>query len=281
VTIRFDVSGAIGQPAYIDMQAMQIDAAAYLFAQPVFVSDAVGIAVKNIRIAVNGIVPVAAQPFRRIDTLVMQSGTQLSPLGAVIPVQLGPDNDMFHLEFEVLGNQFGLAELIAPSSPPAPVPDVAEPDLGLRTFSQINDTMASLTGIDANQNVVLAAYSELSGSLPPASDLNSFAAAQQIAIQRLATGYCGAVVNNANNCDSFFGACAIDGNAKDDVAMTLYDRFIGDNLANQPARADVTVELVRMIDDLGCPNGCTGTTAETALQATCAAVLSSAAVTVN
>jgi hypothetical protein len=112
---------------------------------------------------------------------------------------------MFHLEFEVLGNQFGLAELIPPSSPPAPVPDVVEPDLGLRTFSQINDTMASLTGIDANQNEVLAAYSELLGSLPPASDLNSFAAAQQIAIQRLATGYCGAVVNNANNCDSFFG----------------------------------------------------------------------------
>ena len=281
VTIRFDVSDAIGQPASIDMQAMQIDAAAYLFAQPVFVSDAVGIAVRNIRIAVNGVVPVAAQPFRRIDTLVMQTGTELSPLGAVIPVQLGPDNDMFHLEFEVLGNQFGLAELVPPSSPPAPVPDVAEPDLGLRMFSQINDTMASLTGIDANQNVVLAAYSELSGSLPPAADLNSFAAAQQIAIQRLATDYCGAVVNDANNCDNFFGACSIDGNAKDQVATTLYDRFIGDNLANQPARADVTLELVRMIDDLGCPNGCNGATAETALQATCTAVLSSAAVTVN
>ncbi len=281
VTIRFDVSDIIGQTAYIDMQAMQIDAAAYLFAQPVYVSDAEGIAVKNIRIAVNGVVPVAAQPFRRIDTLVMQSGTELSPLGAVIPVQLGPDDDMFHLEFEVLGNQFGLAELVPPSSPPAPVPDAAEPDLGLRTFSQINDTMASLTGIDANQNVVLAAYSDLRGSLPPASDLLSFAAAQQIAIQRLATNYCGAVVNDINNCDSFFGACSIDGNAKDQVAMTLYDRFIGDNLANQPARADVTVELVRMIDDLGCPNGCNGATAETALQATCTAVLSSAAVTVN
>ncbi|MCH8320094.1 MAG: hypothetical protein IH790_03945, partial [Acidobacteria bacterium] len=76
------------------------------------------------------------------------------------------------------------------------MPDVAEPDLGLRTFSQINDTMARLTGIDANQNVVLAAYSELRGSLPPASDLFSFAAAQQIALLRLPTGYCGAVVND-------------------------------------------------------------------------------------
>ena len=260
---------------------MQIDAAGYLFAQPQYVGDATGVAVKNIRIAVNGIVPVAVQPFRRVDTIVMQTGTELSPLGAVIPVQLGADDDQFHLEFEILGNQFGLAELVPPSSPPAPVPDVPEPDLGMRTFSQVNDTMSSLTGIDANQNTVLAAYTELRGTLPPSSDLLSFAAAQQIAIQRLATDYCGAVVLDNANCSGFFGSCTIAGNAKDQVAMTLYDRFIGDNLATQPDRTDVTVELVRMIDDLGCPNGCNGATAETALQATCAAVLSSAAVTVN
>jgi len=281
VTVRFDISGTIGQTAYIEMQAMQIDPAAYLFAEPVYVSDAAGVAIKNIRIGVNGIVPVAVQPFRRIDTVVMQTGTELSPLGALIPVQLGPDNDQFHLEFEVLGNQFGLAELVPSSSPPAPVPDEVEPELGLRTFSQVNDTMASLTGVDANQNTVLASFTELRGSLPSSSELMTFAAAQQIAIQRLATDYCGVIVNDSANCDSFFGACSIDGNAKDQVATTLYDRFIGDNLADQPERADVTTEIVRVIDDLGCANGCNGATAQTALQATCAAVLSSAAVTVN
>jgi len=281
VTIRFDVSSVVGEAAFIDMQAAQIDAAAYLFAEPVYVSDATGVAIKNIRIGVNGAVPVAVQPFRRIDTVAMQTGTVLSPLGAVIPVQLGPDDDQFHLEFEVLANQFGTTELIPPSSPPAAVPDVVEPDLGLRTFSQINDTMSGLTGVDANQNVVLASYSTLRGSLPPSSDLLTFAAAQQVAIQRLATDYCGVVVNDNASCDNFFGACAIDVNAKDQVAATLYGRFIGDNLLNQPALADVAVEIVRMIDDLGCANGCTGATAEIALQATCAAVLSSAAVTVN
>jgi len=141
--------------------------------------------------------------------------------------------------------------------------------------------MASLTGIDANQRVVLASYTELRGALPSSTELSSFAAAQQIAIQRLATEYCGAVVNDNASCDNFFGACSIDVNAKDQVATTLYDRFIGDNLANQPDSADVAVELVRMIDDLGCANGCNGATAQTALQATCAAVLSSAAVSVN
>ena len=52
-TLRFDLASVIGQTAYIDMQAIQIDPAAYVFGQPVFVSDMTGIRVKNIRIAVN------------------------------------------------------------------------------------------------------------------------------------------------------------------------------------------------------------------------------------
>ncbi|MGI9237159.1 MAG: LamG-like jellyroll fold domain-containing protein, partial [Woeseiaceae bacterium] len=281
VTMRFDVSAVVGQTAYIDFQAAQIDAAGYLFARPVFVSDATGVTIKNIRIGVNGAIPVAAQAFRRVDTIVNATGTELSPLGSVIPVALGVDNDQFHLEFEVLAGQAGTAEPMVPSSPPPPAADVMESERGLRTFAQINDTMSSLTGIDANQNTVLASYTELQGSLPVTADLMSFAAAQQIAIQRLAVSYCGAVVSDGPTCDAFFGACAIDGAAKDQVATVLYDRFIGANLANQPDIADVTTEIVSVIDDLQCAGGCNGATAELALQASCAAVLSSAAVTVN
>lgn len=281
VTMRFDVSTVVGQAAYVDMQASQLDPNGYLFAKPVFVSDAPDVAVKNIRLVVNGTTPVATQPFRRINTIVTQSGTELSPLGGVVPVQLGADQDQFHLEFEQLGNQMGLAEMVPPSSPPAPTVDVPEPEFGLRTFSQINDTMSSLTGIDANQNAVQASYGELRVSLPPAANALGFAAAQQIAVQRLATSYCGALVGDNAACTGFFGACAVDGNAKDQVADTLYDRLIGDNLATQPARAGVAAEVVRMIDDLGCAAGCNGAEAETVLQATCSAVLSSSAVTLN
>lgn len=281
VTIRFDVSAVLGQTGYIDFQAAQIDAQGYLFANPTFVSDAANVAIKSIRIGVNGQIPVAAQPFRSVDTIATQTGFQLSPLGAVIPVALGSENDQFHLDFEMLAGQMGLAEPVAPSNPPAPVPDVMEPDHGLRTFSQINDTMSALTGVDANQGQVLARYTELRGSLPATSDVLSFAGATQIAIQRLATEYCGVLVNDAGSCNAFFGACSIDAADKDQVATTLYDNFIGDNIANQPDRAGVTTELVGVIDDLGCAAGCNGATAEVALQASCAAVLSSAALTVH
>ena len=236
---------------------------------------------KNIRVGINGSVPVAVQPFRRLDTTVMQSGEVMSPLGAIIPVELGIDNDQFHLEFEVLGVLQGLAEMPVPSAPPLPVPDIPDADYGMRNFSQLNDTMADLTGVDPNENAVLATYAEVRDSLPPTSDLLSFGATQQIAIQRLASAYCGAVVSDGVRCDAFFGNCAVDGNAKDQVADTLYDRLIGANIALQPQRADVTTEIVRVIDDLGCANGCNGAEGELVLQATCAAVLSSAAVTVN
>ena len=281
ISLRFDVANILGAPSYIEMQAAVLDPFSYVFGRPTFVSDVTGIQVKNIRIGVNGAIPVAAQAFRRVDTMAMNSGTELSPLGAVIPAALGMDNDQFHLEFEVLGGQFGMAESIAPPNPPPPAPDLPEPEFGIRTFSQINDTMSTLTGISANDNTVRNRYSELKDSLPSTSDLLAFAAAQQIAIQQLATTYCAEIVTDAGTCNNFFGSCDIAANGKTQVADTLYDRLIGNNIANQPARAGVTAEVVRVIDDLGCANGCTGATSQTALNATCAAVLSSSAVTLN
>ncbi len=280
-TLRFDLAAALGAPGYIDMQFAELDGESYLFAQPVLVSDATPVRVKNIRVAVNDVAPVYEQVFRRLDVTALQTGLELSSQGAVIPMELGPMADQFRLEFEILGNQSGLAETIAPPAPPPLPADVPEPDAGVRSFSQVNDTMSLLTGIDPNSNVVRDRYNDLRDSLPPTSDMLAFGSAQQIAIQRLAKTYCGAVATNSNNCDNFFGACQVDGNAKDQVADTLYDRIVGNNIATQPDRADFSAEIVSMIDDLGCANGCNGAAAETVLQATCTAALSSAAVTIN
>ena len=141
--------------------------------------------------------------------------------------------------------------------------------------------MSTLTGIDANRAAVSESYAELRGSLPATSDLMSFAASQQIAVQRLATSYCREIVSSATRCNEFFGQCQIDGNAKDQVATVLYNKLIGADLTNQPGREGVTTEVVRMIDDLGCAGGCNDADAETVLSATCTAVLSSSAVTIN
>jgi hypothetical protein len=280
VTLSFDVSTIVGAQARVDLLAAPIDAKSYVFAKPTFVGPS-GTRVKNIRIAVNDTVPVAAQTFRRLDTTVPATGTELSPLGAVIPAALGPDADKFHLEFEALGTKFGLAETVPPSSPPTPAADVPEPALGVRSFSKLNDTMSLLTGVSVSDTAVQTLYADVRDSLPATDDVLAFGATQQVAIQRFATTYCGEVVTNATACSGFFGACTIGATTKDQIADTVYDKLLGTNLANQPDKTAVHAELVKMMNDLGCTNGCTGATAQTALQATCAATLSSAAVTLN
>lgn len=281
VALRFDVSDVIGSAGVVELVAKQLDPSAYMFARPTYIGDATDVQVKNIRIAVNGSTPVAAQSFRRIDMVAGVSGALLSPLAAVIPVAEGMGTDQFHLEFEMLGSAIGSAEQVVPSVEPPPVPDVEEPSVGVRTFSQLNDTMSALTGVDANDADVLNLYNELKGQLPATTDLLSFSVSSQIAIQRLAVGYCGEMVNNNGSCNDFFGACEIDGADKMEVADRLFDGFVGDNLATQPMRVGVSTEIVSMIDDLGCAAGCNGAEAITVLNATCAAVLSSSAVTVN
>ncbi|MEO8465206.1 MAG: LamG domain-containing protein [Gammaproteobacteria bacterium] len=280
VTMQFDVTSALGATARVDMLARQLDDASYVFARPTFVGPT-GTKVKNIRVAVNDVVPVAAQAFRRVDTTVLASGAVLSPLGAVVPLAKGAAMDRFHLEFEALGTHMGLAEAIAPSNPPAAPPDVVDRTVGVRSFSKLNDTMSMLTGVSSTDADIAALYGDVRDSLPSTDDLLAFGSSQQVAIQRLATAYCGEIVAVPATCSSFFGACTIAAGGKTTIANQLYDKLIGTNIANQPDKAATSAGVVSLMDGLGCTNGCTGATATTALQASCAAVLSSGAVTLN
>ncbi|MGH1536473.1 MAG: LamG domain-containing protein [Gammaproteobacteria bacterium] len=284
-SLRFDVASVLGAPGYIEMQAYEADPFAYVFARPKLVTDVAGVQVKNMRVAVNNNVPVAMQAFRRVDVMVTQSGQELSELGALIPSDLGMNLDQFHLEFEVLGGQTGTTESIpGPTPPPAPV-DVEEPDVGVRTFSQVHDTMAALTGISQGDRDVRDRYEMLRDQLPPTADALGFGSAQQIAIQRLATTYCGEVVGNNNNgrCRNFFddNNCAIAAGEKDAIAGTVYDKIIGNNLVNQPERTASIAALVGIMDAENCVNGCTGAAGRQVLQAVCTAALASGAVTIN
>ena len=280
-TLRFDITEAVGTPAMIELIAAPLDGNGYLFAKPRYLGEATGVAVRNMRIAVNGSVPVAAQAFRRIDVMVEENGWELSPLGAVIPQGMGPEMDQFELRFEVLGAATGTAEPIAPATPLPPLPDSEDQLYGVRSFSQLNDTFAALTGLDSSGGALPELFEELRGALPPTNDLESYSQAQQIAVQRLANGYCGRLTDNVGRCSDFFGQCAVDAGAQDSVANLLYDRFIGDGFADQPDRVLATGEIVSLLNDLNCSGGCTGADARIALAAACSATLSSGAVTLH
>ena len=283
VTLAFDVSNAIGAPATVQLQASNMDDNAYLFASPTLITDVPGVQVQNIRVAVNNSVPVATQAFRSVNMTVTQSGQELSPLGAVIPKDLGPDLDMFHLEFETLGSQIGSGDTYVPPLEPGIANFGVLPEFGVRSFSSVNDTMSALTTIPVTQNTVRNRYEELRDSLPATADILAFNSASQIAIQRLAVTYCDRVRRSNAACNVVFGtSCNNIANAADkqNRVNALFDRFVGD-LENQPDRAETTAAVNSLMDDLGCANGCTDATKDVALQASCAAVLSSGVMTIN
>ena len=283
-SLRFDVANVLGAPGYIEMQAYELDPDAYVFARPTLVTDVTGVRVKNMRIAVNNNVPTAMQVFRRVDMMVDQSGQEISPLGALIPSDLGMAADQISLQFEVLGNQTGSAEMIGPASPPIDPVDVSEPDVGVRTFSQVHDTFAAITGISQRDRDVRDRYNDIRDQLPPSADALGFGGAQQIAIQRLATTYCGEITNSNTRCRNFFniGACQVDNaGAKDAIAGTVIDKTAGLNLANQPDRTASIAALVGVMDANNCANGCNDAAGRQVLQAVCAAGLASSAVTIN
>src|SRR4029077_16491999 len=114
--LLFGVSALSGVPqSYILFQASQYDNYSYLFYQPKFISlDPTAsvpgnLRISGIRLGVNGALAPAGQSFATLAasvggaTYTAAKGHLLSNLGTVIPVTLGPSQDLFFLSFDQLG----------------------------------------------------------------------------------------------------------------------------------------------------------------------------------
>ena len=71
---------------------------------------------------------------------------------------------------------------------------------------------------------------------------------------------------------------AFDHGGKSLITDRLLERFVGENLATQPAALEIETELSSLIDKLsrGGTGGCSNDRTETIVKASCAAVLGSA-----
>lgn len=277
------------------MDVSELDAFSYVFSEPTFVSDVASpsVPVKNIRIAVNGNIPAAAQAFRNIDVTANNSPMSLSRLGAVIPKDLGPDTDEFSLVFEVLGNnQNVVVETVPEAEVDLSVNDPV-PENGLRTFEQINNTMANLTGVDPS--VTSNTFEGLKQQLPSTPLLGTFVSAHQVGIAKLSLEYCDALVESNSRRTAFFGGAfefgspvstAFSNQAKRDIIISnLVNKMVGTNLDKQPSLAELQPDLDQLIDELtlGCnvAADCDAARTRTVVKASCAAVLGSAAVLIK
>lgn len=295
LVLRFDVSDWTGSGGYIEFVVSELDDYSYLFCEPTLVTpNPNGVRVANLRILVNGQIAVSGQAFNTIDAIVTQTRQRLSNQCSVISKDQGATLDQFAVDFEYLGRWENPIVFEIPEVPPDDSIADPLPVEGLRDFARINDTMASLTGVDPNDPEVADTFFELQQQLPPGYDLRAFSSSQQVGIAKLALEYCDALVETPGVRQAFFGpdfdfdaavpTAFADQTRRNWIIDPLVDGMVGISLASQPGPAELQPVLDGLIDELTA--GCDATTCgpdrtRAVVKASCAAVLSSAAISVH
>jgi hypothetical protein len=293
--LRFDVGAWVGAGSFLEFVVSEFDDYSYLFCRPTFATaNPSGFRVANMRVVVNGQIPVSGQAFVNVDTFVTSSRQELSPQCSIVPKDRGSAADVFSIAFEYLGAFEDVVVADPPPVIPPPVFAASLPVEGNRDFARINDSMAAITGVSPTTAVVQETFNELAQQLPSGFDLRAFASAQQVGISKLALEYCDRLVETPALRTAFFGT-SFDFAAPATVAFSdsarramvigpLVDRMLGTNLGSVPTRAEVEPVLNQLFDELtaGCTDAtCPAERTRNIVKGACAAVLGSAAVTIH
>jgi len=203
--------------SFIMFEVAQFDSYGYLFNKPTFINlDPAwvpgSIAIRGLRIGVNGKQALAGQAYANLDTTVdagsydASAGQLLSPLGTVIALDKGVQSDEFFLTFETFGAESNPYTDIQPSLPvdPADPPSPVSADIGLRTFEEISATISAITGIPMNDDrtfngvpiSVKSTYDTYIQQLPTAETIGAFLPSHQMAIAQLTLASCNTLVES-------------------------------------------------------------------------------------
>ena len=302
--LLFNVSELVGVPkAYMMFEGSQYDSYSYLFNKPTFISldpnaTIPNIDVAGIRIGVNGAEARVGQTYVPFSATIGGSnytkgtGQLLSNTGAVVALDKGPVDDLFFLTFEKIGTRtHAVAE--APVSQPTFDLDKPQPDVGLRTFDELNATYSKLTGVPTNNATVAATFANVKQQLPAVESVDAFLASHQTGIAQLAIAYCSVMVDTDALRTQFFGAGVASPNqgsgvfanaaAQDPVVNAITTKVINSNLTSQPSAAVVSTAIRKLLTTIGNNTTSQGNPkgAGNAMKAACGAALGSAATTVQ
>jgi hypothetical protein len=292
--LLFNVTALTGVPqSYVMLEASLYDSYSYLFSKPTFISldpaaKPGSVAIKGMRIGINGAEAKVGQAYARLDTTVTNAnysagvGQLLSPVGTVIALEKGADSDLFFLSFDQIGSHTHVRT--DPAAPqPAPPEDKPETSqLGVRVFNELNASMASITGVSPNDAGVKATYQLVEQQLPSVPVVESFVASNQVGVAQLAIQYCDALVESSR-ASSYFPGLSLTAAPAAAFANTtplidpLLAQGIGTGIATQPDDVDVRAELNSLVTKLmSCGASCaTPVRTKTIAKAACAAVLGS------
>ncbi len=208
--LLFYVGHRIGiDDSYIMFEVSRFDEYSYLFNKPTFVNldpnwTPVSVDIVGMRIGINGKEALTGQAFANLNARINSSydpqlGQVLSSQGTIITLENGPDSDEFFLTFEKIGpleRDYIEALPAIPSDPLASGPiSPLESDIGVRTFQEINATIAEMTGVPVINDVVNSVYSDYIQQLPGVEAIDAFLPSHQMAIAQLALTSCSELVN--------------------------------------------------------------------------------------
>lgn len=325
--LMFSVSDLVGLPdSYIVFEVSQFDEYSYLFREPRFISldptvSPGSITIMGMRVGINGKEAPIGQAYANLDGTLNDAdytidGQLLSPLGTIIPLEKGPENDEFFLTFEQLAGNTNVYTEPAVLPPPAPTDADPMPAIGLRTFEEIDATMAALSGVDRTHPLVQATYETIRQQLPSLENINGFLSAHQVGVSQLAIEYCSAMIDDSGLRAALFPGFAFtaeansvsDASWRDQFVAPMVKRFMGENIATQPLLTDVSSELMSLLTETAdlkpyidangdgvpesspdgqpdglarCSSACVAGRTEVAAKAACAAALGSAAMLVQ
>jgi hypothetical protein len=305
--LLFNVTDLVNVPkAYVMFEASQYDSYSYLFNKPTFISLDPNATIPNIdlsgiRIGVNGAEARVGQTFIPLSTTVSSSNYEAATgqlltnanmgSGAVVALDKGPLDDLFFLTFEKIGSRSHTVTE-APPVPPVFGPDSPQPDMGIRTFDELNATFSKLTGVPITTQSVAATFANVKQQLPAVESIDAFLASHQTGIAQLAIAYCSAMVDNDSLRNAFFGVnispnggsgyFASDAN-KQPVMDAIRTKVINSGLLSQPSGTVVDAAIKKLLntiannaDSQANPKG-----AGNAMKAACGAALGSAATTLQ
>ncbi|MET0984620.1 MAG: LamG domain-containing protein [Steroidobacteraceae bacterium] len=291
--LLFGVSHLTGVPqSYVLFEASQYDSYSYLFTNPKFISldpnaRPGSIAIRGMRLGINGAEPAVGQAYRTLNTTIADAGYTpaagfpLSTVGTIIGLEEGPESDEFFLCFDQLGTHQNVCSTEASPTPLPKVASVDGADIGVRTFDEISAMMSSLTGVPESTASVRDVFTGIRQSLPAGSDIQAFLASHQASISQLAIQYCHAMTENTTLRNSFYAPFSFPpslmSGSYSSLVNPVVDKLMGTDLASQPDPTLVGNELTSLVGTVCGVDGCT-TSAEVTLaaKAVCAAALGSA-----
>ncbi len=245
--LLFSISHQIGiADSYIVFEVSQFDSYSYLFDKPTFInldSDwaPVALDIEGMRIGVNGKEAVAGQTYANLVTSVdpgtytAESGQLLSSMGAVIALEKSTSSDEFFLTFEKLGDETHTFSDPAGTTPPSGADADAVSDIGIRTFDEINASIAAITGIPVTNTEVDNVFQQYRQQLPSVESIQAFLPSHQMAIAQLALASCSELVETN---PAYFGNFDFDETASDAFDTTIERNQILNPLLEAVANVD-------------------------------------------